>query len=335
MSITRRQILAAGGSALVSRILRANVQGNLERVLNASTTGEANRNEQSEIRKYVANATVTLFSIPLVSKSGVGSGYAVVEQAGRTVAIQFGAGSWPESARGLNRLGFIQEGVIEERPGSPAECAWLAFMTTSQEKNLEQAKKALEASGGMVPYSASKGYGKNGSFASRLDRLEFPSHYTWRDLNPLVAKARQAMTGDAPEQQDESDYTDRPATFLYMVRKAMLDAGPRTTGSLVFNQKEFRLDTQKEADASAAAHFAGKELVAPSAAVTRMNAVLTRLSTGEKTPFRLWYEAGAAPGLPLRFEYQAKPFLRLTFEADPKAVTPPIQFAFTTSKEAA
>ena len=302
MSITRRQILAAAGSALVSGILRANVQGNLERVLNANTAGEVNRNGQIEIRKYVANATVTLFSIPLVSKSGVGSGYAVVEQAGRTVAIQFGAGSWPESARGLNRLGFIQEGVIEERPGSPAECAWLAFMTTSQEKNLEQAKKALEASSGMIPYSASQGYGRNGSFASRVDRLEFPSHYTWRDVNPLVEKARQTMTGNAPEQQDETDYADRPATFLYMVRKAMLDARPRTTGSLVFNRKEFQLDTQKEPDASAAAHFAGKELVSPSSVVTRMNAVLTRVSTGEKTPFRLWYEAGAAPALPLRFE---------------------------------
>lgn len=335
MSITRRQILAAAGSALISGILKANVQGNLERVLSANNSGEAYRNGQIEIRRYVASATVTVLSVPLVSKSGVGSGYAVVEQAGRTIAIQFGAGSWPESARGLNRLGFIQEGVIEERPGYPAECAWLAFMTTSREKNLEQAKEAIATSGGMVSYSASQGYGRSGRFASRTDRLEFPGHYTWRDVNPLVEKARQAMTGDAPEQGDEAEYADRPGTFLYMVRRAMLDAQERTTGSLVFNQKEFQLDTQKERDASAAAHFAEKGLVSHSAVVTRMSAVLTRLLTGEKTPFRLWYEAGALPRLPLRFEYQAKPFLRLTFEADPKAVTPPIQFAFTTSQEAA
>ncbi len=282
----------------------------------------------------MASATVTLFSIPLVSKTCVGSGYAVVEEAGRTLSIQFGAGSYPENARGLNRLGFIQEAVVEERPGRPAECAWLAFMTTSQEKNLDEAKRALERSGGMVPYIASQGYGRRGNFAFRVDRLEFPSRYTWRDIPRLVESARvETIAGAGAEQQPAPSGAEPPATFLYTVRRAMLDTRPRTAGCLVFNGKQFQLDAQKERDETATAYFSGRKLIHPAGAAMRLNAILTEKRTGERTPFRLWYEEGAEQAPPLRFEYQAKPFLRLTFETAVKADTPPIRFAFKTSKE--
>ena len=311
MGISRRHILVAAGSGFLARLLGAATPGvngglntkavfALDRLLNMnSAEPAADADGQLEVRKYVANATVTLFSIPLVSKNSVGSGYAVVEQAGRTLAIQFGAGSYPESARGLNRLGFIQEGIVEQRAGSPAESAWLAFMTTSKENNLDQAKKALDASGSMVPYSASQGYGRSGRFTSRLDRLEFPSRYTWRDINPLVEKAREAMATDAgadgqadgPAPENEVDA--QAGTFLYMVRRAMLDPRPRITSSVVFNKKQFRMEIRKEADSSSTAYFAGKNLLSPSGKVTRMEAVLTNKVSGEKSPFRLWYDAGA------------------------------------------
>jgi hypothetical protein len=34
----------------------------------------------------------------------------------------------------------------------------------------------------------------------------------------------------------------------------------------------------------------------------------------KRTNFRLWREAGRQPALPLRIEYQPRPFLRLAFE---------------------
>jgi len=326
------------GSGFLARVFGASLAGkagrnsfDVDRLLDSNSGLEAAR---SAVTRYVANATITLFSIPLVSKSSVGSGYAVVEEAGNTLAIQFGAGSWPESARGLNRLGFIQEAVTEERPGFPAECAWLAFMTASQEKNLDQAKKAVDTSSGMVPYNASEGCGRNDSFASRVERLEFPGRYTWRDITQLVGRAREAMAAGTGEKHEVmASAPGQPATFLYVVRRAMLDASSRTTACLVFNSKQFQLDTQKEEDAEAGAHFSVRQLVRPSGSVMRMNAVLTEKRTGERTPFRLWYESGAEQKPPLRFEYQAKSFLRLTFEADAKAETPPIRFAFKTSKE--
>jgi hypothetical protein len=98
-------------------------------------------------RRYRASATITLLSIPIVSKDDVGSGFILIEEAAQKIAIQFGAGSYPESARGLNRLGFVQEVVAEKNRGELAECTYFALMTTSAEKNLEQAQRALDASG--------------------------------------------------------------------------------------------------------------------------------------------------------------------------------------------
>jgi hypothetical protein len=185
-------------------------------------------------------------------------------------------------------------------------------MTTSHEKNLKQAKKALEASGAMTPYSASQGIGQDGRFRSRVDRLEFPSKFTWRNITELVEKARAGMAALRANEDAAATASQKPATFLYLVRRAILDPRPETKSTLIFNGKEFQLDTKKE----------------PDGASLRMNALLTEKRTGIRTPFRLWYTPGAEQSLPVKFEYQAKPFLRLTFEADAKAGAPPIRFAF-------
>jgi hypothetical protein len=312
----------------------------VDRLLDTAS-GDLSPESHVRVTRYTAGATVMLFSIPLVSRASVGSGYAVVEEAdrpaGRTLSIQFGAGSYPDKARGLNRLGFIQEAVVEETPGRASECAWFAFMTTSREKDLSQARVALQTSADMVPYSASQGIGTKGDFHSRVDRLEFANRYTWHDVAALVEQARHAMAEDAGGNAHGAVDTtkvqnDRPATFLYMVRRAMLDPRPRTTGFLVFNNKHFQLDAQKEPDEAAGTYFSAKHQQT-SVSIVRLSAVLTEKRTGEKTPFRLWYQAGAEQMLPLRFEYQAKSFLRLTFEADVRAETPPIRFAFKHSRE--
>lgn len=268
-------------------------------------------------RRYRAHATVALFSVPFVSKADVGSGYILIEDDGlptNTTAIQFGAGSWPEAARGLNRLGFIREEVTEKTSGEPAECAYFAFMTTSPEKSLDQARRALDASGDTIPYAAAEALGRNGRFVSRLSRIRFPSRLTWRDCPRLIEMVRGAVASGAPVQRLEKALgpnESAPATFLYAVRKAILDPAAGTTGSLIYNGREFELRTTKEADGRA----------------IRLNATLREKATGRETPFKVWYEAGAEHLPPLRFEYQARSFLRLTFEFDPEASRSPVGVA--------
>jgi hypothetical protein len=292
------------------------------------------------IRKYVASATVTIFSFPLISRSGVGGGYTVIEEGasdrGNAISIQFGAGSWPEKARGLNRLGFIQEAIVEQQAGKAAECAYLAFMTSSTENNLDQAKKALETSANIALYNAAQGYSGRGRVTSRVDRMHVPSRFTWWDAPSLIARARSEMAGRTEAQNQLSlpaGEREMPGMFLYTLRGALLNTEKRTRGELFFNSKLFLLETEKEEDSSAGKVFVEKKLATSATSVIRLAAVLTERRTREKTRFRLWYEKGGENTPPLRFDYQAKSFLRLTFQADPDAAIPPIRLAFADPKE--
>lgn len=84
----------------------------------------------------------------------------------------------------------------------------------------------------------------------------------------------------------------RFSTFLYAVRKALLAPAPRTSGAVFFNNKRFELQTWKQKDPAAGAHFSDKKL-APAGSVMRLNALLTESRTGDKTPFKLWYQEGS------------------------------------------
>lgn len=282
-------------------------------------------------RRYRASATVTLLSIPVFSRADVGTGFTVIEDGAagdtNTVAIQFGAGSWPETAHGLNRLGYIQEIVTGNRAGDIAECAYFAFMTSSQEKNLEQAKKALETSGGMIPYAAAEGIGKDGAFRSRLDRIAFPSKLTWRDYPELIEKVRSTMANEAPTETASRQFSGGetvPATFLYSVRRALQASALKTSATLIYNGRQFRLSTEKEPDAAMGEKMLVRGIVKDAGQVMRLNATLYDFTTRVVTPFRVWYENGAEHLPPLRFEYQARSFLRLAFEYDPAASGPPL-----------
>lgn len=303
----------AGSGILVDRLIDAHAESSM------AAAGQR--------RTYTASATVTLFSVPLVSRSGVGSGYALVEQAaspgGTVISIQFGAGSYPESARGLNRLGLLHEVVLEQPAGRPRESAYYALMTTSPETNLTQARKAVDAQSGLVPYVAAQASGNCGVCSARIERMDLPPQYTWRNADTLLRRLRAMLASwPSPAAGSRGDVT----TFLYAIRRALAAAQPRTNADLFFNLKRFALATEKVRDPAMGRRFADRKLVASADAVMRLNASIQDRATGGKTPFRIWFEAGSA-GPPLRFEYQARPFLRLAFEADVGAQAPAVPLA--------
>lgn len=257
-------------------------------------------------RSYRASATITLLSVPVFTRNGVGNGFAHIGETpgpdGKTISITFGAGSWPEDARGLNRLGFIREVVTEKRSGQPAECSYFAFMTSSKEESLDEARGALNASGPEVPYAIAEASGARGTFSSRVEHVMFPSQLTWRDYPALIEKARAAIASEAPVQRVDrrlANGQQAPSTFLYAVRNAMLAPGPRTKEALIYNGCEYLLSSEKQTDADGS---------------IRINATIRNMATGRATPFKVWYEAGSEHLPPVRFEYQAKPYLRLTFD---------------------
>lgn len=286
-------------------------------------------------RRYRASAAVSLFSIPIATRDVVGSGFIQIEENDQATAIQFGAGSFPEKARGFNRFGFIQELIREQYNGVPLECSYFAFMTSAEEKSLEDAKRTSDSSGAQSPYAVANAVGRNGCFTSRVDYIHLSSGVTWRDYPSLAARVRAAISTRTPSQPMDSKVVElklrqgeaAPATFLYAVRAALRSPEKKATRALIYNGGEFLLHTEKEADAVAGAHFAARNLAASASRVFVLNASLEERANRKVTPFRIWSELGQEHLPPLRFEYQAKSFLRLAFEVDPEASEPPITLA--------
>jgi hypothetical protein len=234
--------------------------------------------------------------------------------------------------------------VAEKNPGELAECTYFAFMTMSAEKNIEQAQRALAASGATVPYAVAEAAGRNGSFVSKLDRVNLSAAVTWRDYPQLTDQIRAAVVNPNTSQPNILYRIDTeirlaggeaaPATFLYAVRTALMNASAQTSLPLIYNTKEFLLRTVKEPDLAMGAHFAAQNLVSDPSRVIVLNAHLVDKTSRVVTPFRVWFESGREYLPPLRFEYQAKPFLRLAFEFDPAASGPPIDFALNKKEDA-
>ena len=143
----------------------------------------------------------------------------------------------------------------------------------------------------------------------------------------LIEKVRTAMTNEAPTETASKEFGGKetvPATFLYLVRKALQASAVKTSATLIYNGKEFRLDTAKESDAGMGEKMTLRGIGKDAAQVMRLNATLYDFTTRVTTPFKVWYEAGSEHLPPLRFEYQARSFLRLAFEFDPAASGPPL-----------
>jgi hypothetical protein len=269
-------------------------------------------------RSYVVRATVTLLGVTVFSRNGVGEGYARYEVSpaaeGRSVVIEFGAGSFPEHAHGINKMGFIRESVMETAFGSRAGCAYFGFMTTSQEASLVDAKRLLDAAGETLTYSVSCGTVTRDGANNRTMLIRLPSRYGWRDRAAITREARTNLENAGPGDRVPRESAGVPATFLYAVRRAMLDPNDLTEERLIFNGKDFALRTDKRPDAAVGAELVRRNIARSADRVIRLNGMLQPGKGGARTGFRVWFESGSEQTPPLRFDYQARSFLRLAFE---------------------
>ena len=290
MSLTRRALLGILGAAGIAK------------------AGSENRAPRSCQRRYRASAVILLCGVPIFSKRGVGAGYASIDESRdenlTTYTLRFAGGSWPDKVHGLNRLGMIEETVVENRAGEPLEANYFGFMTSAAEKNLDQAKQSFAASpGAMANYTATEGVVRDGRFRFHTLHFQFPARYTWADRARLREEVRASM-GDAGN--TSRDLSDKTNTFLNAVRHALSNSSKTTAEMLIYSGKLYRLTTDKQPENDS---------------VMRLNGMLEEEATGQRTPFKIWFEKDAASILPLRIEYKAKPFLKLIFEYDPEVAS--------------
>ncbi|MGH9631443.1 MAG: hypothetical protein ACRD7E_24325 [Bryobacteraceae bacterium] len=275
---------------------------------------------------YRADAVITLLSVPIYSRAGVGSGFAalseVPEGSSRTTSLRFGAGSLPEHTRGLNKLGFIHE-VVKEESSRLARTAYFGFLTWSPEESLGQSKDALENGGeGVVSYLAVDGYTcPEEAFCTEIP-FNFPARYTWAHSKSLFDQVRSVFHSThgpsrKTSRQKLQSGSSTPCTFLYAVLKAIQSSARHTEMPFVYNGKQYKLSTDKRADRRQGARFAALKLTNNPESVVRLRGVIKNYSNGQNTEFKLWLEDAPGQLLPLRIEYHPRSFLKLSFQVDP------------------
>ena len=257
------------------------------------------------IRPYQATASVLVFGVPIFKRKDVGSGCASVEvglAGDRTVtALQFAAGSKPERARGLNRLGLMREAVVEQN-SHLVKTSYAGFLTSSQEKSLDQGRKALNTGATEMPCTLGRGESGRGRTELSVRHFTIPGATRWTDavaiLNSTEKDSLDTLARHATSTQGPI------ATFLYAIRTAALEDASQARRQFFHNAKLHELITEKHqaADSPTAIHMTG---------------AIHDQSGAEIAQFSVWFDPADPSGIPNRIEFRARSFLRLTFEYEP------------------
>jgi len=262
---------------------------------------------RAESRTYRADAVILFLGLTIYRRAGVGGAQASLVEEGEGASLRrtlfFAGGSDPKRARGLNRLGWIREVVVGPE-AAPSEATYFGVLSSSPEESLEHARKVVEAAPpGRATFSAVSGQNTPGHSHSAITHFEDAAGAIWSD-RALIDHAHAAF-------QNKIDWRDTawpkspnqaPPTFLSQLATLLKQRSRRATGRYVYNEQEFLL----ELDASAAPD---RDRLRPVRGRTR------NLRTGKENLFRVWLEDTPGAIVPVRIEYQARSFLRLTFEA--------------------
>ncbi len=277
---------------------------------------------QLSARRYRVDATILFFSLPIFTRPGVGKGQArhmVTRSFDRAIhEIEFAAGSLPERAHGLNRLGMIRETVAEAETGI-LEASYFGFMTASREESLGEARKALHSSSEESMFVAIDGQSRPGEAHSRRARFYSDARAGWNECDRLVHEAEAAIRNPDQTSGESRFPTGRSGaaapTFLYALCRAMSSGETQLKQTYVYSGAQYELTTSKRHDPRTSRRLAEKGLVSQPGSVTAVTGVIRNLRTGGRTPFRIW-TGDASRTVPLRIEYQPRSFLQLALEAE-------------------
>jgi hypothetical protein len=261
-------------------------------------------------RKYRADAVILFLGIAIYRRSGVGGGQASLEESGEGEALHrtffFAGGSDPKRAHGLNRLGWMRE-VVLGPAAAPSQAEYFGVLTASPEESLEHARKSVAAPpSGRSIFSAVSGRSTAGHSRSAVTHFEFAAGALWSDPG-LIGQAQSTFHANVdwretswPKSPDQA-----PPTFLFELAALLKQRTRRAVGRYVYNEQEYLLELEMPPGGRDREHL------------LPVRGMIRNLRTGHETPFRLWLEEASDSVVPVRIEFQARSFLRLTFEALP------------------
>jgi hypothetical protein len=178
-------------------------------------------------------------------------------------------------------------------------------MTSSPEKNLDQAKKSFEARGALQAISIAHGKSTKNGYEASLDHLTVSAKATWIDGPRVMDELRPKLS--ALKEAGAKLHEVYPP-FLHAVCGAMKRGAPNSESAFLHNAKLYRLRT-KTSPVPQGQLLIGK---------------IAENGSKDESEFRVWFDPQDSTGLPLRFEFRPKSFLHLVFEQDTSMNTPVI-----------
>lgn len=269
-------------------------------------------------RHYRADAQVIILSVPLLHRTSVGGGSVQWSEwaepnGGSQRLIEFLGFSAPERAAGLNRLGFIRE-LTRTAPGGIRDAIYFGLMTASNEESAEEARKALHSKATESAYTVIEGRITGDASTSAVAHFMGPSRISVERRGDLVTMGHRALSA-VPVQPAGLTMAPLPSPFLSALADA-LAGPPQVESRYIYAGRLYRLWLRKTADPKATEYFQKRKLISPGAKVLRASGTVRREAGGKDTQFGIWVEEGNRRPIPLRIEYQAKSYLRLTFEVE-------------------
>lgn len=285
--------------------------------------------------RYQIDATVLfpLFSIRIAHRDDVGFATVVVgdvpgSAAFRLRTYELFAASFPERARGLNRMGFIREAVGRGHAGA----RWTAhFGALSSSPETSRSEVALDSDESERPYTVLDGFTNRAGASNRDTRLELsgswlsPRHFyeqlvpVWREVEPEPeTRRKRAVTPSDGE----------PLGFLGIVEKAIDMAAADAESGLghrrvrhPFTHKASPMHLEargRRVDRGRQRRYVERGLVEPSATVYKLDFRILDERGDRVQSFSLWTElpsddarTSSAPILPVGFVFRPKSFLEL------------------------
>lgn len=231
---------------------------------------------------------------------------------GRTSAIQFSAGSWPDRIGGFNRFGMTQEAMRHE-DGIIAESAYFSFMTRSPEKNDEQAWRAFAEPSRLPTLAVARGSATPSAYAFALEHLLAPQGCTWMDCPRLMSILRDRIASSPPRAAANERTEHAYPTFLHAIRSLIAAGLQNDHCTFMHNAKLY--DLRATSSAADGMKLLNGHIVEHAA----------DRGAGGESNFRVWVRPDDVSGLPARIEFRPKSFLRLIFEQDPTADGPTLR----------
>jgi hypothetical protein len=304
-SYSRRQV-AASFLALLGCRVHLNAQADTASPSTSPSANSAEAPQWANARRYRADAAILFLGMTVYRRSAVGDGEAAVEESGEGASLRrtlfFAAGSDPKRARGLSRLGWMRETVWGPE-AAPSEIGYSGVLSSSPEESLEHARQSATTApnSSRVSFGAVMGNNSTGRSRSATTHFDFDSGAVWSD-RALINHARSLFDGNVNWRETSWPNlpNQAPPTFLYQLVTLLGRRSHSATGRYVYSEQEYLLTLERRQ---------------PSGDRERLvRGKIRNLRTGRETSFRLWLEDDSSI-VPVRFEFQPRSFLRLTFEA--------------------